>query len=144
MPVEVFNMCDSSVSGIAIKKNWQVYTACRFASTSMFWAAVLALVLLGFAKASFGQVDTGAIVGSVEDSTGAAVPGVTVTATHEGTGIKHSASTDSSGEYTLSPLPLGFYTLTFERQGFKTSIQRHVEVTIQAQLKVNVALNWAL
>ncbi len=140
MPVEVFNMCDSSVSGIAIKKNWQVYTACRFASTSMFWAAVLALVLLGFAKASFGQVDTGAIVGSVEDSTGAAVPGVTVTATHEGTGIKHSASTDSSGEYTLSPLPLGFYTLTFERQGFKTSIQRHVEVTIQAQLKVNVAL----
>ncbi len=111
-------------------------------SAHLFCAAVLVILLLGLAQpCCFGQVDTGAIVGSVQDSTGAAIPGVTVTATSEGTGIKHTAATDNAGEYTLSPLPLGFYTLTFERQGFKTSVQPHIEVTIQAQLKVNATLN---
>jgi hypothetical protein len=106
-----------------------------------FSTAMLAILLLGFARQScFGQVDTGAIVGNVQDPTGAAIPGVTVTATSEGTGIKHTAVTDSAGEYTLSPLPLGYYILSFGRQGFKTSVQSHIEVTIQAQLKVNTTL----
>ncbi len=110
--------------------------------SAYFWATILAILLVGLARPfCFGQVDTGAIVGDIQDSTGAAIPGVAVTATNEGTGIKHSASSDSAGEYTLSPLSLGFYTLTFERQGFKTTVQRHVEVTIQAQLKVNATLN---
>src|SRR5579875_287289 len=87
-----------------------------------------------------GQVDTGAIVGSVQDSTGAAIPGTTVTATDEGTGIKHTATSDATGEYTISPLALGYYTLTFERQGFKTSVLRHIEVTIQSHLKVNATM----
>jgi Carboxypeptidase regulatory-like domain/TonB-dependent Receptor Plug Domain/TonB dependent receptor len=104
-------------------------------------AAIPIAVLLFLAPLScFAQVDTGAIVGDVQDSTGAAIPGAAVTATSEGTGVKHTAVTDSAGEFILSPLSLGFYTLTFERQGFKTSVQRHIEVTIQAQLKVNVAL----
>src|SRR6185437_15968497 len=87
-----------------------------------------------------GQVDTGAIVGSVQDSTGAAIPGATVTAKNEGTGIEHKATSDPAGEYTISPLSLGLYTLTFERQGFKTTVQRHIEVTIQSHLKVNAAM----
>jgi hypothetical protein len=110
-------------------------------SAHLFGTAVLAILWLALARPScFGQVDTGAIVGGVQDSTGAAIPGVTVTATSEGTGIRHVTVTDAAGEYTLSPLPLGFYTLAFERQGFKTSVQRHLEVTIQAQLKVNDTL----
>ncbi len=100
-----------------------------------------ALLLFSLAPLSIrGQVDTGAIVGSVQDSTGAAIPGATVTATNEGTGIQHTATSDAAGEYTISPLQLGSYTLTFERQGFKTSVQQHIEVTIQSQLKVNVTL----
>ena len=100
----------------------------------------IVFVLGAFAWRVSAQVDTGAIIGNVRDSTGAAVPGVTVTAVSEGTGISHPAVTDSAGEYDLSPLPLGYYTLTFARNGFKTSVQRHMEVTIQAQLKVNVTL----
>jgi hypothetical protein len=86
------------------------------------------------------QVDTGAIVGNVQDSAGAAIAGASVTAANEGMDIKHSATTDAAGEYAISPLPIGYYTLAFERQGFQTSVQRHIEVTIQSQLKVDVAL----
>ena len=116
----------------------------RTSSARSFYRALVICtlpLLLGIAHLScVAQVDTGAVVGSVQDSTGAAVPDVAVIATGEGTGIKHSTTTDAAGEYTLSPLPLGYYTLTFERQGFKTSVQRHVDVTIQAQLKVNATL----
>jgi Carboxypeptidase regulatory-like domain/TonB-dependent Receptor Plug Domain len=106
---------------------------------SLCLAFALLLLLLAPLSAR-GQVDTGAILGSVQDSTGATIPGATVTATNEGTGIRHSAISDAAGEYAISPLPLGFYTLTFERQGFKTSEQQHIEVTIQSQLKVNATL----
>lgn len=104
------------------KTNFRDFPAVRYFVNPLVFGKKLclafALLLLSLTPLSArGQVDTGAIVGSVQDSTGAAIPGATVTAKDEGTGIEHKATSDAAGEYTISPLPLGFYTLTFERQG---------------------------
>lgn len=104
------------------------------------WALVLITItqMLGLCvKTARAQVDTGAIVGQVTDPAGAEVPGAKVTVTEETTGIKTSVLAGKDGSYTFSPLKLGVYTLTVEKEGFKTSVQNHIEVTIQSRLEVN-------
>jgi hypothetical protein len=100
----------------------------------------LFLFLLLAHLAGYAQVDTGAIVGTVQDASGANIPGATVTVTEESTGRKESTQTGPDGSYILSPLKLGAYTLTAEKQGFKTTVQPHVQVTIQARLEINPKL----
>ena len=86
------------------------------------------------------QVDTGAIVGTVQDSSGANIPDATVTVTEEATGRKEATQTGPDGSFILSPLKLGAYTLSAEKQGFKTTTQSHIQVTIQARLEINPKL----
>src|ERR1700733_14690095 len=61
------------------------------------------------------QVDTGAIVGTVQDSSGANIPDATVTVTEEATGRKEATQSGSDGSFILSPLKLGAYTLSAEK-----------------------------
>ena len=105
------------------------------------WGMALVLLFLGLVTAfSHAQVDTGAIVGTVEDTTGASIPSATVTVIEEGTGRKRMTQTAPDGSYIISPLKLGTYTLKTEKQGFKTTLQEHVQVTIQARLEINPKL----
>ena len=101
---------------------------------------VLLLVVLVFGTPAPAQVDTGAIVGTVMDTAGARIPGAMVRVTEEGTGVSSTATSGPDGSFILSPLKLGNYTLTAEKQGFKVSVQRHIEVTIQSRLEVNPKL----
>jgi hypothetical protein len=66
----------------------------------------------------------------VTDTTGAAVPGTTVTATHIETNVARSSVTDAEGAYTITPLVVGDYRLQFELSGFRTA-------TIPVTLTVN-------
>jgi hypothetical protein len=103
--------------------------------------AILVVLLLFVHASGHGQVDTGAIVGTVQDASGASVPGATVTVTDESTGQKETTQSGSDGSYVLGPLKLGTYTLTAEKEGFKTTIQANIQVTIQAQLEINPRLD---
>jgi hypothetical protein len=68
-----------------------------------------------------GQATQGAIVGNVSDASGAVLPGVTVIATSPALQVPHvEAVTNERGDYRLSPLPPGVYTVTFELSGFQT------------------------
>jgi len=61
------------------------------------------------------------IIGQIKDSTGAVLPGVSVTATSPALQMPQvSAVTDGQGEFRLSPLPVGVYTVIFELSGFQT------------------------
>ena len=105
------------------------------------WRLLLIVVLLTVVHAfSHAQVDTGAIVGTVQDSSGAQIPDATVTVIEEATGRKETTRTGPDGSYIFSPLHLGAYTLTAEKQGFKTTTQEHIQVTIQARLEINPKL----
>lgn len=82
-------------------------------------------VLLFFVMCSppaWAQKDTGSIVGTVKDSTGAVIPGAKVTVTEVDKGTSFVTTTDSSGDYVASPLPIGRYSVAVEKRGFKTAV----------------------
>lgn len=66
------------------------------------------------------QVTTATFFGLVHDSSAAAVPGATVVATHQGTGVPRETVTDARGEFVLSALPNGSYSVRIELPGFKS------------------------
>src|SRR5881628_2442463 len=66
------------------------------------------------------QVTTATLVGQLRDSSGAVIPGATAVATHEGTGVSREAVTDANGEFVMSALPNGPYTIKIELSGFRT------------------------
>src|SRR5262245_57822773 len=73
--------------------------------------------------------NTGAIIGVISDSSGAVLPGVTVTATGPALQVPSIVSvTDAKGEYRLTPLPPGVYTVTFELSGFQTVKRENVRL----------------
>jgi len=77
------------------------------------WKRLAAVVLLLFGIATVGHAQTfrGAISGRVIDSTGAVLPGVTVTATNNATGIARNTTSSASGDFSMTDLPLGMYTV---------------------------------
>jgi len=79
----------------------------------------LLLVLLALTPAAFCQLTTATFYAIVTDSSGAVVPGATVTLTHNGTGTVTTKQTDSSGEAAFDFLRVGLYTLAIEGSGFK-------------------------
>jgi len=86
------------------------------------------------------QVDSGAILGTVTDTSGAEVHGATVTITNEGTSATLSGATGNDGSYNFTPLPIGQYTVTVNFQGFSTVTQKHVTVNVGAEVVVNFSL----
>ena len=80
-------------------------------------AALLLLIPIAHANA---QVTTSTLVGLVRDTSGAVIPGATVVATHEGTGVAREGVTDANGEFVFSALPSGAYMVRVELTGFKT------------------------
>src|SRR6185369_2787420 len=87
---------------------------------SRLMIAFAAFVLGGFLCASAGaQTITATLEGRATDNAGAAVAGANVTAANASTGLSRSAVTSDSGEYRISLLPVGEYTVTVERQGFR-------------------------
>ncbi|MGC2400528.1 MAG: carboxypeptidase regulatory-like domain-containing protein [Acidobacteriaceae bacterium] len=71
---------------------------------------------------SLGQVVNGTIVGTVADSSSAAIPDATVTVTDVNTNVSHSAQTDASGFYSVPDLAPGTYKVTARKDGFSTAI----------------------
>ena len=92
------------------------------------------------ASALYPQVDTATILGTVQDSSGAIVPGASVTATAVGTNIKTSTRTDNSGNYVITPLKIGDYSVSVEAQGFKLETRSGVILQVQDRLRVDFNL----
>jgi hypothetical protein len=80
---------------------------------------VLASLLL-FALPSLAQKITGDIEGNVTDSSGAVVPGVTITVQNAAVGLTRTATTSNSGNYRVTDLPIGTYKISATAPGFKT------------------------
>lgn len=88
-------------------------------------AAVLAMV-----GAVVAQSTTGEMTGRVLDSADLGVPGATVTATNQGTGLVRSTVTGGEGDYTIPLLPPGTYTVTAELTGFKKASAADIVLTV--------------
>jgi len=80
---------------------------------------------------------TGSIAGVVTDSSGAVVPGAQVTATNVGTSAARSIQSSDSGAYSIANLPVGSYTVSFEKAGFKPMKFDGVTVSVAQTVPVN-------
>jgi hypothetical protein len=98
------------------------------------------VVLLCSAAPLRAQVDTGSILGTVSDTSGASVHGATVTLTNEGTNASLSTTTGSDGGYKFTPVRIGSYKLTATLQGFQTVTQKNVVVNVGADVVVDFSL----
>lgn len=89
-----------------------------------------ALLALAAGVVCLGQTERGSIRGTVEDSTGAVIPGATVTATNSATGVQATTASTESGNYSLPNLPAGYYTVAAEKTGFKRLVRENVKVDV--------------
>ena len=80
---------------------------------------VLALLLCSTAVV-WGQVTTATLYGTVQDASGAVIPGGEATLTNDDTGLVHVAPASATGDFVSNVLPVGTYTLRVETDGFKT------------------------
>jgi hypothetical protein len=102
--------------------------------------AYLCLALIGIPKPLLAQHDTGAIAGTVTDPAGALVPGAKIVATEVDKTLKYQAQTNAAGEYVISALPIGRYTVLIEKDGFDAAQAGPFAVNLQEQIAVNVKL----
>jgi hypothetical protein len=86
------------------------------------------------------QAVTGTLLGNINDSSGAVVPGVTVTATEVGTDTSRTAVTNEGGHYFFSSLKNGIYTVSAELQGFRKVIRQNVRVDVNTTIRVDLVL----
>ncbi|MGA8865957.1 MAG: carboxypeptidase-like regulatory domain-containing protein, partial [Candidatus Sulfotelmatobacter sp.] len=101
----------------------------------------LLLLLLGTSLLVEAQVETGKIVGSVKDSSGAFVTGATVTVTETQTDVQRQAITNGQGEYVVTELKAGEYTVTVEHAGFKKAVQTAFKLDVNQVVRVDFALD---
>jgi len=114
----------------------------RSAGSSRFvlWVAFLAALFSCGVPSPAQTSGTGALTGTVTDTSGAVIPGAVVTATNLGTGQSRTATTDSTGNYNFSLLPAGAYHVTFSAQRFKTVEVRSVSVNVTEVPVLNQSL----
>jgi hypothetical protein len=112
----------------------------RLNLTLLASAVAAMLLLLLTSPYSSAQTDQGAITGVVQDSTGAVIPNVEVTATNVDTGLVLQIKSNSSGVFVFSPLKIGNYTVSASLKGFRTVSRENLHLDMQQRLNVNFTL----
>src|SRR5262245_20313191 len=79
------------------------------------------VLLLGLHATAHAQTGAASITGLLTDQSGAAAPGVTVTATNQATNVAYTAVANSAGNYNIQSVPVGTYVVKAELSGFKTA-----------------------
>src|SRR2546425_158916 len=107
---------------------------------------LLALGSLLFVSSAMAkaQVTTADLVGTIKDSSGAVVPGVTVALTNEATGVSRSATSSDGGTYIFTSLLPGRYTLTAELAGFRKIERTGVELQVNQRAQIDLDLEIGL
>ena len=101
------------------------------------WVMLLALCAAPVSAQDF----RGSIIGRVNDSSGARLPGATVTATNTATNVGSTTTTNNDGSYSILYLTPGTYTVAVELAGFKRIVRDAVEVRIGDRLTLDFALD---
>jgi carboxypeptidase family protein len=110
----------------------------RTRSATRLGLALAAMLLLP--ALCLAQAVKGTLLGMVTDTTGAGVPGATVTVTEVQTGLGRSATTNASGNYVFSNLKDGVYRVEAEISGFRKTVHENVKVDVNTTVRVDLAL----
>src|SRR5580704_305882 len=110
--------CPRSVAGSADPKSHKILL--------LVVVCVLALMI---SPAMHGQA-TGSFAGNVHDKSGSGVPGATVIATSQGTGLVRDGKTDDAGHYLIPLLPVGTYTVHVDASGFQSAESKDLRLQV--------------
>ena len=102
-----------------------------------FFALLLLLLIESVASA---QINTGKVTGTLTDSSGAMIAHATVRVTNQATGVETSVSTQDNGDFLVNFLIPGLYTVEAGAQGFKTSLEKNVEVSAGVVKRVDFTM----
>jgi hypothetical protein len=105
-----------------------------------FIPLLIVVCCLTGASALFAQLQAGRIEGIVSDPQHAVVTDATVTVTNTGTNISETVKTDSSGNYTVTPLDPGTYTVSAGAAGFQTTVRNGIELSVGQSAEVDLGL----
>jgi Carboxypeptidase regulatory-like domain/TonB dependent receptor-like, beta-barrel len=103
----------------------------------VFLVTIVALGLVSVQRLH-AQVLYGSVAGTVTDQTGAVVPGAAITIVNDNTGLTRNTTSGSAGDYRLTDLPAGTYTLTVTAGGFRPVKQTGISVTVGTINQQNV------
>jgi hypothetical protein len=110
-----------------------------FRSLSVLAVFLTALVLL-LGESATAQTFRGTILGIITDSSGASVPGATVTIKNVDTGLVRTVTTSDDGSYAAPELPIGNYSVTVEKNGFKSGVVTGVRVEVSSERRADFTL----
>lgn len=117
------------MGALALSSDWSPTVKARF------FTLVIALCAL-----TAGAQQSGSMSGVISDPGGATVAGAVVKATNNGTDLVRTVTTGESGTYSLSPLPVGTYTLEITKQGFKAVRRQGVVIDINSAITLDFSL----
>lgn len=103
---------------------------------SLFSATLLSLFVTSAALAQA----TGGMAGTVTDQNGAVVQGASITVKNLATNLTRNTTTNSDGRWTLTLIPVGTYSVTYEKEGFKKSVSQDTQVEASVTRSLEVAL----
>ncbi len=116
----------------------------RFQQLAERWTPLAGLLLavcaVFVARPASAVIPSGTIVGTVTDSTGALIPGATVTVTNQGTNQSRTAKTGDAGDFSFPLLPAGTYRLRVEKEGFDAFVQKDIVLQVDQNVTLRAVL----
>jgi hypothetical protein len=100
----------------------------------------VAVVLLFCSSAALAQTFRGTILGTVTDSSGSSIAGAAVAVKNVNTGLSRTVTTSEDGTYSVPELPIGTYTVTVEKAGFKQGVVSGIQVEVSSERRADVTL----
>jgi hypothetical protein len=125
-------------AGMAIHQNTRFSLQLSYSKMARFTIATVFSLCTSFSVVA--QVDSGKIVGTVKDASGAIISAATVTVTETQTNAEKKIATNSAGEYVVTELKPGIYTVKAERAGFKTALEAAFKLDINQVVRVDFSL----
>src|SRR5262249_16512248 len=101
---------------------------------------LVTILVIGLAGRGLAQVTTATLYGIVQDQSGSVIAGAQITLTHDATAAVRQTTTDGTGEFVFTALPVGAYTLKIEKQGFKAYMSKGIELGAAQTVRQNYAL----
>ncbi len=105
----------------------------RFFSAPRLVAAILFFFTCTYLQA---QYENGSLVGTIRDTSGAAVPGAAVTITNNATAVTAKTTTNGDGDYELPSVHVGVYTISASAPGFTNTVANNIAVSVGGRQRI--------
>src|SRR6516162_19292 len=107
---------------------------------SALLVVVICSMVFSICPRLYGQAN-GSFSGTISDKTGSVITGATVKITSQGTGVSRETKTDDSGHYLVPLLPVAYYTVRVEAQGFQPVESKDLRLQVDEHRELNFTLS---